>query len=488
MTTTATVRITRAGRGRSGGSPWEVVLDGAVVDSLGNGEVIDLPVEPGKHALRVRAGKYLASPERPFEAGDGRTVGFSCRTRPQNPFIVQRSLFLLIASLFTHQSWIALTPDEDYLTDSSPDSGGTAGTDTAVGTGTVAGTAPAPGVATAAPGTLGTPASLRSSLPRRPRPPPDPGTEPVLTVNSLTKRFGRRTAFSEVSFEVLRGEVFGFLGPNGAGKTTTVRTLGTLIAPTSGSATVAGIPLTPENGVEIRQRVSIMPEAPGLYLRLTVAENLEYFAGLYGLHHPQTRITDALDAVNLGDRAGDLCGGLSKGLRQRVGLARTLLSDPAIMFLDEPTSGLDPVAAREVHDLVDGLRQRGVTIFLTTHRLDEAEKLCDRVAILNTTLRTIGRPADLRAQLFKSALIVETLKPLVDPDALFASLPAVESWRDVHDGTYEVVVADPRLAAPEVTRGLVGAGADVVSIGEAQHSLEDVYLELVNEDVEAQRP
>jgi ABC-2 type transport system ATP-binding protein len=468
------------------------VLDGTVVDSLGNGEVIDLPVEPGKHALRVRAGKNLASPERPFEAGDGRTVGFSCRSRPQHPFIVQRSVFLLIASLFTHQSWIALTPDEDNvtdpsltdssLTDPSAASGGTAGTDTA------GVTAPAPGVATAAPGTLGTPASLRSSLPRRPRPPPDPGAEPVLTVNSLTKRFGRRTAFSEVSFEVLRGEVFGFLGPNGAGKTTTVRTLGTLIAPTSGSATVAGIPLTPENGVEIRQRVSIMPEAPGLYLRLTVAENLEYFAGLYGLHHPQTRITDALDAVNLGDRAGDLCGGLSKGLRQRVGLARTLLSDPTIMFLDDPTSGLDPVAAREVHDLVDGLRQRGVTIFLTTHRLDEAEKLCDRVAILNTTLRTIGRPADLRAQLFKSALIVETLKPLVDPDALFASLPVVESWRDVHDGTYEVVVADPRLAAPEVTRGLVGAGADVVSIGEAQHSLEDVYLELVNEDVEAQRP
>jgi ABC-type multidrug transport system fused ATPase/permease subunit len=130
----------------------------------------------------------------------------------------------------------------------------------------------------------------------------------VGVVDRLTKRFGRRTAFSEVSFEVARGEVFGFLGPNGAGKTTTVRTLGTLIAPTSGTATVAGIPLTPENGVEIRQRISIMPEAPGLYLRLTVTENLEYFAGLYGLHHPG-RITDALDAVNLGDRAGDLCGG-----------------------------------------------------------------------------------------------------------------------------------------------------------------------------------
>jgi ABC-2 type transport system ATP-binding protein len=307
-------------------------------------------------------------------------------------------------------------------------------------------------------------------------------------VQGLTKRFGQRTAFSDVSFEVAYGEVFGFLGPNGAGKTTTVRTLGTLIAPTSGSATVAGIPLSPENGVEIRQRIAIMPEAPGLYLRLTVTENLEYFAGLYGLHNPGPRIEKALEAVNLANRAGDLCGGLSKGLRQRVGLARTLMSDPAVMFLDEPTSGLDPVAAREVHDLIIGLRQQGVTIFLTTHRLDEAEKLCDRVAILNTTLRTIGRPADLRAQLFKSALIIETLKPLVDPDALFASLPAVESWSAVHDGTYEVVVADPRMAAPEVTRGLVGAGADVVSIGEAQHSLEDVYLELINEDVEARRP
>jgi ABC-2 type transport system ATP-binding protein len=462
------------------------VLDGTVVDSLDSGEEIDVRVDPGTHALRVRAGKYLASPERSFETGDRRIVGFSCRTRPQHPFIVQRSLFLLIASLFTHQSWIALTPDEDYLSDTGADGGGTAGTDAAAGTDTAFRTAPDPAVDTTAPDTVAA-ASLLSSLPRQSSPPSDSGTEPVLTVESLTKRFGRRTAFSDVSFEVFRGEVFGFLGPNGAGKTTTVRTLGTLIAPTSGAATVAGIPLTPENGVEIRQQISIMPEAPGLYLRLTVAENLEYFAGLYGLHHPETRIADALDAVNLGDRAGDLCGGLSKGLRQRVGLARTLLSDPAIMFLDEPTSGLDPVAAREVHDLVDGLRQRGVTIFLTTHRLDEAEKLCDRVAILNTTLRTIGRPSDLRAQLFRSALIVETLKPLVDPDALFASLPAVESWSDVHDGTYEVVVADPRLAAPQVTRGLVGAGADVVSIGEAQHSLEDVYLELINEDVEARR-
>jgi ABC-2 type transport system ATP-binding protein len=306
-------------------------------------------------------------------------------------------------------------------------------------------------------------------------------------VEHLTKRFGERTAFEDVSFRVMRGEVFGFLGPNGAGKTTTVRTLGTLIAPTSGSATVAGIPLSPENGVDIRQRIAIMPEAPGLYLRLTVTENLEYFAGLYGLRQADARINDALEAVNLGDRAGDLCGGLSKGLRQRVGLARTLLSDPEIMFLDEPTSGLDPVAAREVHDLINGLRQRGVTIFLTTHRLDEAEKLCDRVAILNTTLRTVGRPEELREQLFKNALIVKTLVALSDPDQLFNAVGAVESWRCEDPASYVLSVSDPRVAAPEVTRRLVGAGADVLSISEAQHSLEDVYLELITEDAEVRK-
>lgn len=197
---------------------------------------------------------------------------------------------------------------------------------------------------------------------------------------------------------------------------------------------------------------------------------------------------DALEAVNLGDRAGDLCGGLSKGLRQRVGLARTLLSDPVILFLDEPTSGLDPVAAHDVHDLISGLRQKGVTIFLTTHRLEEAEKLCDRVAILNTTLRTVGRPQDLRAQLFTSALLVRILVPLSNPDELFTAIPGVEGWRSEDPCTYVLSVSDSRAAAPEVARSLVGAGADILSIGEAQHSLEDVYLELIDTDVEVSRP
>ena len=312
-----------------------------------------------------------------------------------------------------------------------------------------------------------------------------PDVGPALTVDHLTKRFGERIAFEDLSFEVGRGEVFGFLGPNGAGKSTTVRTLGTLLAPTSGSATVAGLPLSPENGTEIRRRIAIMPDSPGLYLRLSVLENLECFADLYEVPSPRERIDIALRAVGLADREHDPCGSLSKGLSQRVALARALLSDPEVLFLDEPTSGLDPVAARDVHELLVGLRGRGVTVFLTTHRLEEAERLCDRVAILNTTLLTIGRPADLRDRLFRTALEVRTLAALPSPDHVFGGLPGVSGWLQAGPGIYSVAVSDPAIAAPAVTRALVAAGADVLSIGEARHSLEDVYLELIDEDVEA---
>ena len=321
------------------------------------------------------------------------------------------------------------------------------------------------------------------------RPAASDGTSgpPALSVRGLSKRFGDRVAFQDVSFEITRGEVFGFLGPNGAGKTTTVRTLGTLIAPTSGSATIAGLPLTPENGVEIRRRIAIMPELPGLYLRLSVAENLACFADLYEAADVGDRIEHALRAVNLADRAHDACGSLSKGLRQRVALARALLSDPEVLFLDEPTSGLDPLAARDVHELIDELRNRGVTIFLTTHRLEEAERVCDRVAILNTTLRTIGRPDELRDRLFAKTLTVRTLVPLADAGGVFDGLPAVDGWRPDGARDYVIAVSDPTVAAPVVTRALVQAGADVLSVAQARHSLEDIYLELVSEDEEARR-
>jgi ABC-2 type transport system ATP-binding protein len=310
---------------------------------------------------------------------------------------------------------------------------------------------------------------------------------PAVTVEHLSKRFGDRTAFDDVSFEVGQGEVFGFLGPNGAGKTTTVRTLGTLIAPTSGSASVAGLPLSADNGPAIRSRISIMPETPGLYLRLTVAENLEFFAGLHMLSRTRERIAQALAAVNLTDRAGDVCGALSKGLRQRVALARAVLNEPTVLFLDEPTSGLDPVAARDVHDLITSLRERGVTIFLTTHRLDEAERLCDRVAILNTTLRLTGPPAELRARLFTRTLEVRVRTAPPDPGTLFAGLIGVDGWQQDPSGSFLLTVPDPDAAAPAVARALVHAGADILSISEFRHSLEDVYLQLVDEDAEARR-
>ena len=245
---------------------------------------------------------------------------------------------------------------------------------------------------------------------------------------------------------------------------------------------VAGLQLTPENGVAIRRRIAIMPESPGLYLRLSVAENLECFADLYEVDDPKGRIERALRAVDLVDRAGDACGTLSKGLRQRVALARALLSDPEVLFLDEPTAGLDPVAARDVHELIDELRKRGVTIFLTTHRLEEAERLCDRVAILNTTLRTIGRPAELRDRLFAKSLTLRTLAPLANPGRVFTGLPGVDGWHQGGPGDYVLAVSSSETAAPAVARALVAAGADILSINESQHTLEDVYLQLIDED------
>jgi len=312
---------------------------------------------------------------------------------------------------------------------------------------------------------------------------------PAIRATGLTKQFGARTAFRDLTFEVGTGEVFGFLGPNGAGKTTTVRVLGTLIRPTAGSAEVAGVALGEGSGQELRRLVAVMPENPGMYLRLTVYDNLEYFAGLYGVPRAQVRerILSSLDTVGMAGRVNDFAGSLSKGLRQRASLARTLLSNPRVLFLDEPTSGLDPVATREVRELIEGLRTSGVTVFLTTHRLDEAERLCDRIAVLNTTLRVVGRPDDLRRQLFQSAVEVRTRTPLQDPAALFGSIAEVDGWSPDGDGAYQVRAKDLDTLTPKLTRALVAAGADVLRIAEVERTLEDVYLQLVDEDVEVQR-
>jgi ABC-2 type transport system ATP-binding protein len=461
VTAPENLRLFRKPRGSSSNPnarAWTVLLDGQVVGSLKESETLGVAADVGHHVLRVHATPLLRSPDLPVDVVESHDYDFSCRPRAPRAYVASRWLIWFLVNLARRGLWIELKLESDDVS-TSPQ---------------VAPIAPSVTVSAAARAAI-----AATTLESRPT------GKSVLVVEHLTKRFGTRTAFSDVSFEVGYGEVFGFLGPNGAGKTTTVRTLGTLIAPTSGSAIVAGIPLLPENGVEIRQKIAIMPEAPGLYLRLSVKENLSYFAALYGLRHPEKRIEEALAAVNLSDRINDLCGGLSKGLRQRVSLARTLLSDPTIMFLDEPTSGLDPVASLEVQNLIIGLKSKGVTVFLTTHRLDEAEKLCDRVAFMNTQLRTVGRTDELRQQLFQRSLLVKTVAPLTDPAGLFSGVTSVQEWHAGDDGSYVLNVADPTVAAPAVTRALVGAGADVLSIGETQHSLEDVYLELIAGDVEA---
>ena len=288
------------------------------------------------------------------------------------------------------------------------------------------------------------------------------GGVPALSVKHLSKRFGDRLAVDDVSFEVGRGEVFGFLGPNGAGKTTTVRTLGTLIAPTSGSATVAGIRSRPRTAWRSAGGSRSCP-------RRRASTSASACSRTSSASPTCTRCptralaSSARSRDGPQDRADDPCGTLSKGLRQRVALARALLSEPEVLFLDEPTAGLDPVAAREVHELIVGLRQRGVTIFLTTHRLEEAERLCDRVAILKTTLRSIGRPDELRDQLFARTLTVRTLAPLAGPTASSLGF-RVSRLASGRRGRLRPDGVRPERAAPAVTRALVAAGADVLSI------------------------
>ncbi|TMS00295.1 ABC transporter ATP-binding protein [Nonomuraea basaltis] len=305
----------------------------------------------------------------------------------------------------------------------------------------------------------------------------------AIEAGGLSKRFGDRLAVEGLTFKVGQGEVFGLLGPNGAGKTTTVRMLTTLLRPTAGWAKVGGVEVTPENGARIRGCISVLPETPGLYARLSVEENLRFFARLYGWRSREStrRIGAVLDAVHLRDRRGELVGALSKGLRQRVALARALLPDARVLFLDEPTQGLDPAAAHDVRELIGGLRSRGVTILLTTHRLEEAERLCDRVAFLRSSLIAIGRPDELRRRLFTPSIDVELLAPVSEPGVLFGRVDGVTGWAGGGD-RYQVTVTDPRRVAPLLADALVGAHAGIVHLAESEHSLEDVYLELVGEE------
>ena len=301
----------------------------------------------------------------------------------------------------------------------------------------------------------------------------------MLTASHLTRRFGERVAVEDVSFTLERGEILALLGPNGAGKTTTLRMLAGLIAPSSGDVRVDGETLTRRNAPRLRRRIGLLTEAPGLWDRLTVRKNLEVYARLYDIDRPGRAVDEALDIFGIRERAADPAAQLSKGLKQRVALARTLLHRPDAVLLDEPTSGLDPESARTVRDLVLRLRDEQRTMVLSTHNLDEVDRIADRVAVIRGRLVALDTPAGLRARLFGARVQIA----LAVPDGRFAlalSAAGVADVRSTADGL-SVGVEDSRSSAPAIVRCLVDAGAEILSVAAEQPSLEDVYLRLMQE-------
>jgi ABC-2 type transport system ATP-binding protein len=301
----------------------------------------------------------------------------------------------------------------------------------------------------------------------------------VISAVQLTRRFGPRLVVEAITFDVVRGEIVALLGPNGAGKTTTLRMLAGLIEPSSGSVTIDGVPLTRATGSAVRRRIGFLTEAPGLWDRLTVRENLRVYAGIYALAHPDRAIDRALEVFALGDRASTRAAELSKGMRQKVALARALLHEPAVLLLDEPTSGLDPEITRSVRQLLEERRAAGCAILVSTHNLDEAERLANRVAVLQTRLLALDPPATLRRRLTKGRVVVR-----VAGDA--ASCLAVARSFDAHaalEGA-AIVVTLPQSErdTPELVNALVNGGARIVEVRPEMPDLEDVYLDLVADD------
>jgi ABC-2 type transport system ATP-binding protein len=299
----------------------------------------------------------------------------------------------------------------------------------------------------------------------------------VLSASHLTRRFDGRVAVDDVSFDLARGEIFALLGPNGAGKTTTLRMLAGLIQPSSGHVRVGGETVSARTAARLRQGIGFLTEAPGLWDRLSVRRNLDVYARLYGIDEPERAVDEALDLFDLRDRGPDRAAHLSKGLKQRVALARALLHRPDIVLLDEPTAGLDPEAAREVRDLIVRLRNERRTVVLSTHNLDEVERVADRVAVMRSRLVAVDTPAALRARLFGTRLRVV----IGQPAGSFRSALEATGFSDVetHDNALSIGVADPATAAPAIVRQLVSAGADIVSVMAEQPPLEDVYVRLL---------
>jgi len=305
-----------------------------------------------------------------------------------------------------------------------------------------------------------------------------------VVAEGLTRKFGSFMAVDSLSLEINEGEVFGLLGPNGAGKTTTLRMLSCLISPSKGSATIAGYDIH-RAPLAVRQAVGILTENPSLYERLTAYENMNFFAEAYGLADAQerhARISELLEFFALWDRRNDKAATFSKGMKQKLAIARAIVHKPAVLFLDEPTSSLDPESAKEIRDLIEMLSQHEKrTILLCTHRLEDAEKLCRRVIIMNRgRSMVVGTPEELREKISGQPVIQIALKAVSRKIVAAAEKHSQKAVSvDEQACSLMVTVDDARAATPELVRDIVKADGMVLSVNVLKPSLEEAYLKLV---------
>jgi ABC-2 type transport system ATP-binding protein len=304
----------------------------------------------------------------------------------------------------------------------------------------------------------------------------------MIQVEGLTKDYGMRRAIDNLTFHAEKGEILGFLGPNGAGKTTTMRILCGYMPPTSGVAKVAGFDIM-DQSLEVRKRVGYMPETVPLYPDMSVFEYLKFMADLRHLPDVEDRIDEVLEVVHMTDRSESLISSLSKGMRQRVGVAQAVIHKPEVLILDEPTIGLDPAQIVDVRNMIRELGKER-TVLLSTHILSEAQQICDRVLIINKgRIAAEDTPERLQARLTGSGRVF--LKVKGDEDGLEATVRKVSGVLTVYsegDGAYEVGTVAGQDLRPEIARAVVKGGYDLLEISPVGMSLEDIFMQLTRDE------
>jgi ABC-2 type transport system ATP-binding protein len=301
----------------------------------------------------------------------------------------------------------------------------------------------------------------------------------MIEIEDLTRKFGDLTAVENLTLHVDKGEVFGFLGPNGAGKTTTVRMLCCLISKTSGTARIGDYEIG--NAIDqqkIRRSIGLLPENVGLYDDLSAYRNLDFYGRFNKVTETQRRETIEyfLKMLGLWDKKDIAAGTFSKGMKQKLAIARALIHDPQVLFLDEPTANLDPEASKTVRDFILELKREKRTIFLNTHNLDEAEKICDRVGMLKTKLLAVGTLGELRESLHKRKTLAHVAKI---SDAVIVAIKKLGLNFEVADNKLEIDVTDPQKDNPDIAEAIIAAGGRLESLSSISPTLEDIYLKLV---------